>query len=180
MKKIITDKTRSFIPSALTNKKTLILGLGNEILTDDGIGPKLVRDLAQMINSQNIHFNSAFCGGLEIVEFIKDYEQVIFIDAIHTRGGRPGDVYYFIPSDFRETSHLSSLHDVSFLTALKLGNILNMGLPDDLHIIAIEIIEDMEFGNELTPQLKERYSQILEEVIILVKKILRKERIAVY
>jgi hydrogenase maturation protease len=130
----------------VTNRKTLILGLGNDILTDDGIGSRLVSDLAQMIGDPDVHYNTACCGGLEIIEYIKGYEQVIFIDAIRTREGSPGDVYYFIPSDFRETSHLSSLHDVSFLTALKLGNSLNLGLPNDLHIIAVEIIEDMEFS----------------------------------
>ena len=153
----------------MTNKKTLILGLGNNILTDDGIGSRLVCDLSQMIGDLNVHYNTACCGGLEIIEYIKGYEQVIFIDAIHTAEGRPGDVFYFIPSDFRETSHLSSLHDISFLTALKLGNSLNLGLPTDLHIIAVEIIEDMEFSEEFTTPLKERYPRILEEVFALVK-----------
>jgi hydrogenase maturation protease len=155
----------------VANKKTLILGLGNNILTDDGIGPRLVRDLSKMIVGPDIHYNTAFCGGLEIIEYIKDYEQVIFIDAIHTPKGKPGDVYYFIPSDFRETSHLSSLHDVSFLTALKLGGSLNLDLPTDLHIIAIEIIEDLEFSEEFTTPLKKRYPGILGEVFILIKRI---------
>jgi len=151
------------------NKKTLILGLGNNILKDDGIGPRLVCDLAQMINNPNVQFNTASCGGLEIMEYIKDYEKVIFIDSIRNRNGRPGDIYHFIPSDFRETSHLSSLHDVSFLTAIELGNSLNMNLPADLHIVAVEIIEDMEFSEEFTPLLKEKYTKILHEVFDLVK-----------
>jgi hydrogenase maturation protease len=155
------------------NKKTLILGLGNDILTDDGIGPRLVHDLAQMIDNPNVRFDTASCGGLEIMEYIKGYEKVVFIDAIRNRNGVPGDVYYFVPSDFRETSHLSSLHDVNFLTALKLGNTLNLGLPSDLHIIAIEIIEDREFSEEFTPPLKEKYDAILGNVLALVKRILR-------
>jgi hydrogenase maturation protease len=156
----------------MTNKKTLILGLGNDILTDDMIGPRLVCDLAQMIDDPNVQFDTACCGGLEIMEYIKGYEKVVFIDAIRTRDGKPGDVYYFIPSDFRETSHLSSLHDVSFLTALKLGNTLNLGLPDDLHIIAVEIIEDMEFSEEFTPPLKEKYPGILKDVCATVRRII--------
>ena len=153
----------------MTNKKTLILGLGNDILTDDGIGPRLVRDLAQMIDDPNIQFDTACCGGLEIVEYIKGFEKVVFIDAIRSRDGKPGDVYYFIPSDFRETKHLSNLHDVNFLIALNLGNTLNMNLPSDLHIIAVEIIEDMEFSEELTMPLKEKYPGILEKVLVLLR-----------
>ena len=156
----------------MTNKKTLILGIGNNILTDDGIGSRLVNDLSKQIHDPEVHYDTACCGGLEIVEYIKDYERVIFIDAIRTLEGSPGDVYYFIPSDFQETSHLSSLHDVSFLTALKLGQTLNLGLPNDLHIIAVEIIEDLEFSEELTWQLKERYPEILERVLEIVKLII--------
>jgi hydrogenase maturation protease len=160
----------------MTNKKTLILGLGNNILTDDGIGSQLVHDLELMIGDTDINYNSASCGGLEIIEYIKGYELVVFIDAIRTLKGKPGDVYYFIPSDFRETSHLSSLHDVSFLTALKLGDSLKLDLPTDLHIIGIEIIEDMEFSEDFTPPLKERYPGILQEVFELVKQIMSRER----
>jgi hydrogenase maturation protease len=156
----------------MMNKKTLILGIGNDILTDDGIGSRLVSDLIYLICDPDIHYEIACCGGLEIVEYIKDYERVVFIDAIRTPEGRPGDVYYFIPSDFQETSHLSSLHDVSFLTALKLGQTLNLGLPSDLHIIAVEIIEDMEFNEELTLQLKKRYPEILEKVLAIMKRII--------
>ena len=156
----------------MTNKKTLILGLGNDILTDDGIGPRLVRDLAQINNSPDVQFETASCGGMEIIEYIRGYEKVVFIDAIRTLEGTPGDVHYFIPSDFRETLHLSNLHDISFLTALKLGKILNMDLPADLHIITVEIIEDMEFSEEFSPVLKERYAGILDETSIIIKRIL--------
>ena len=156
----------------MIKKKTLILGIGNNILTDDGIGSRLVNDIINLICDPDIHYDIACCGGLEIVEYIKDYERVIFIDAIRTQEGRPGDVYYFRPSDFQETSHLSNLHDVSFITALKLGHTLNLGLPNDLHIIAVEIIEDMTFSEELTLELKERYPEILEKVLEIVRLII--------
>jgi len=157
----------------MNKKKTLILGLGNDILSDDGIGPRLVADLATLDFISGITFDTASCGGLEILEYIKEYKKVIIIDAIRTSDGRPGAVYYFKASDFRETCHLSNLHDINFLTALKLGNQLELDLPEDLHIIAVEILEDMEFGEELTPPLKNTYPLILEEVCSLIKKILK-------
>lgn len=148
----------------MTGKKTLILGLGNDILTDDGIGPRIVRDLSRITDNPDVHFDIACCGGLEIMEYIKDFDRVIFIDAIRTKGGKPGDVHYFVPSDFRETSHLSSIHDVYFLTALKLGDTLDMNLPADLHIIGVEIVEDMEFSEDFTIPLTEKYPLVLQEV----------------
>lgn len=156
----------------MTDKRTLILGVGNDILTDDGIGSRLVTDLIKLIDSPDVLFNTACCGGLEIVEYIKDFKRVILVDAIRTQGGRPGSVYYFIPSDFRETSHLSNLHDVSFLTALELYDTLNLSLPDEIHIIAVEIAEDMIFSEEFTLQLKERYPEIIENVLAIIKQII--------
>ena len=156
----------------MTYKKTLILGIGNDILTDDGIGSKLVNDLIKLINAPDVHFNTACCGGLEIVEYIKDFKRVILVDAIRTREGRPGAVYHFIPSDFRETSHLSNMHDVSFLTALELYDTLELSRPAEIHIIAVEIAEDMIFSEEFTQQLKERYPGILENVLDIIRQII--------
>ena len=148
----------------MKKKKILLLGLGNDILTDDGIGPKLVRDLSQTLSRTDIDFNTASCGGLETMEHIRGYEKVIFIDAIRTLKGRPGDVFYFTPSDFHETSNLSNLHDINFLTALRMGKILDLDLPSDIHIIAVEIIEDRVFSDKFSPAIAEKYTTILEEV----------------
>ena len=49
------------------SRNTLILGVGNEILSDDGIGPRLVKDLASMIDDRDLQFKTASCGGLEIM-----------------------------------------------------------------------------------------------------------------
>lgn len=142
----------------------LILGIGNEILTDDGIGPKLVHDLSKNFISKDIHFQCACVGGLDIIELLNGYDQAILIDAIRTKNGIPGTVYLFGPDDFKETMHLSNLHDISFLTALALGGKLGIKLPNDIRIIGIEIIEDEVFSNDLTPTLKSCYPEILKEI----------------
>ena len=142
----------------------LVLGIGNEILTDDGIGPKLVNDLGKEFQSPEIHFVCACIGGLEIIELLNGYDEAILIDAIRTKNGIPGAVYLFSPDDFQETMHLSNLHDISFLTALRLGKKLEIKLPEEIRIIAIEIIEDQEFSVEMTPPLNSRYPEILREI----------------
>jgi len=125
-----------------------------------------------MNNDPDVSFKTAFCGGLEIMEYIRDYERAVIIDAIHTQNGRPGNVYFFSVSDFKETSNLSNLHDVNFITALHLGDLLELNLPSDLNIVAVEITEDREFSEKLTPLLEIRYPEILEEVSSLIKRII--------
>lgn len=154
---------------------TLILGIGNDILTDDGIGIKLVRKLQKDLAKPNVAFLTAVVGGLEILELIRGSELVIIIDAIKTKDGVPGTIYHLTPSHFKETLHLSSFHDVSFLSALKLAEKMEIPIPSQIDILAIEIVEDLTFSNEFSPPIAEKYKAICQEVSDLVKKMLDKQ-----
>jgi len=156
----------------MKKNKILIHGIGNEIVTDDGIGPKLVKRLKGNVSRNDIDFETAFLGGLEVLEFIQGYETVIFIDAIRTRGGVPGTVYRLSPEDFNSTIHLSSVHDVSFLTAVDLGKKLGLEMPEFIHIIAIEIVEDRVFDDNFSPQIQDKYEEIFKEVKEIVEDII--------
>jgi hydrogenase maturation protease len=148
----------------------LILGMGNDILMDDGVGIKITKVLEKKFPYPNIVYDTLSLGGLEIIEYIKDFKTVIIIDAMKTLNGIPGTVYQFAPEDFKETTHLSNVHDVSFLTALKLAKKLDIEITKDIRIIAVEIIEDMVFSDDFTPQIQEKYTQILEEITSIVNK----------
>jgi len=156
----------------MTEQKILILGIGNEILSDDGIGIRLVKDLAGTSEWKNFEYLTCSCGGLEIVEYIKDYRRVIIIDSIITGKGKPGDIFHFTPANFRETCNLSNLHDVNFITALGIGEKIGLKIPSDIHIIAIEITENSKFSENLSPSLDSMYTVILVKVEQEIKKIL--------
>jgi len=142
----------------------LILGLGNELLCDDAIGIRLVTEFEELYKSAGTHFLTSSNGGLEIIELISGYEQVIIIDAIKTQNGVPGSIYHFSPADFKNTLHVSSFHDISFLTALKFGDYMNIKIPKDIHIIAIEIVEDLLFSNEFSKPIKKKYNIIKKQI----------------
>jgi len=148
--------------------KTLVLGIGNDILTDDGVGPKLCDFLKDNIPNETVEFEKLNVGGLEVLEFINGYDTVIFIDAIKTLNGRIGDVYLYTPENFKETLHLSNLHDTNFITALELGKSLNFKIPSAMYIIAVEIKEDMVFSEFFTRELTERYDEIKGKVLAMV------------
>lgn len=149
--------------------------MGNDILTDDGIGIKITKVLEKKFPFPNIIFDTLSLGGMEIIEYIRDFRMVIIIDAIKTQDGIPGTVYQFIPEDFKETTHLSNIHDISFLTSLKLAKELDIPTPEKVHIIAVEIVEDMVFSNDFTPQVQARYPGILEEVTEIVEELIRND-----
>lgn len=156
----------------MKKNKILIHGIGNEIVTDDGIGPKLVKRLNGNLSRTDIDFETAFVGGLEVLEFIQGYQTVIFIDAIRTRDGIPGTVYKLTPENFNSTIHLSSVHDVSFVTAVDLGRKLGLEMPEFIHIIAVEIVEDRVFDDNFSPQIQEKYEDIFREVKEITEEII--------
>jgi hydrogenase maturation protease len=153
-------------------KKILLHGIGNEILTDDGIGPKLVKRLKGDLSKNGIDFETAVVGGLDTMESIRGYDIVIFIDAIRTKNGIPGTVYRLSPEDFDHTLHLSNVHDVSFLAAVELGKKLGLDMPPFIHIIAVEIAEDRQFSDNFSPQIQSLYEEIYKEVKRITEEIL--------
>lgn len=150
----------------------LVLGVGNDILTDDGIGPKLCDFLKEKFSDKPIQFEKLNVGGLEILEFIQGYETVIFIDAIKTENGQVGEVSLYTPNDFKETLHLSNLHDTSFLTALKLGESLDFEIPEKMYIITVEIKEDLVFSEYFTEELAIKYNEIKENIVELLNELI--------
>ena len=155
-------------------KNILLLGIGNDILSDDGIGIKLVNHLESHLISEKIDFLTAVIGGMELIELLNGYEQAIIIDAIRTGEGAPGTVYHMKPANFKETLHMSSFHDMSFLTALQFAKKMKIQIPERIDIIAIEIVEDLLFSNEFSPAIQKHYHRIKEEVNRLVHKLITK------
>ena len=152
--------------------KTLVLGIGNEILTDDGIGIRLVDDLQCKQFPPGLIFEKGTVGGLEILEMIQGYQAVLFLDAIKTTGGKAGEIYHMVLSDFIDTLHLSNLHDVSFVQAIQLGKVLGFNLPGNLFIFAVEIVEDRVFSRNFTREIEDQYPVILEEAERFIRKMM--------
>lgn len=142
----------------------LVLGIGNEVLKDDGIGPKLVKKLQNFMPLPDIDYAISAVGGMEIIEIMKGYEEVVIIDGIMTGEHVPGTVLYMSYPYHRKTLHLSNYHDISFEISVELAKQLNIPFPERISIIAVEIVEDREFGENLTSKLQEKYSEIFSSV----------------
>jgi hydrogenase maturation protease len=150
------------------NRNILMLGLGSDILMDDGIGTKLMWHFEKALCDTRIRFETNLVGGMDIIELIRDYNKVIILDAIKTPDGIPGTVYLFSPENFRETLHLSVSHDITFLTALKLADSLGIKITHHIFIIAIEIEEYLTLGDHYSYQVNKKYNNIIKEVEAMI------------
>ena len=149
----------------------MVLGIGNEMLRDDGIGPKLVKKLQNFLPSSNIDYVTSPVGGMETIEIMKAYDEVVIIDGIITKDGVPGTVSITTYPFNMNTLHLSNAHDISFDMSVKLASKLNIPFPKNIWIIAVEILEDREFGYSLTIPLQKRYAEIFSTVASMIQEV---------
>lgn len=147
-----------------TDSKILVLGIGNEMLMDDGIGPKLVKKLQNFLPVSSIDYAISLVGGMETIEIMKGYRQAVIIDGIMTGENPPGTVMYMKYPFHRNTLHMSNAHDISFEMSVELARQLGLPFPERISIFAIEIVEDREFGDKLTEPLQKKYSEIFSLV----------------
>jgi hydrogenase maturation protease len=162
----------------------LVLGLGNPILTDDGVGIHVARAVAARLGSQpdlavGVGFAEASVGGLRLLEALTGYDRVILIDAIQTADGLPGDICQLSPAqsrgagggDARLSLHAGSTHDLSLQGALDWGRQTGLALPDDddILIVAVEAQNVLTFGETCTPAVAAAIPRAADVVVGLLK-----------
>jgi hydrogenase maturation protease len=147
--------------------RTLVLGLGNPILADDGVGIHVVRAAAaQYAPADGVTFAEASVGGLRLLDALAGYERVILVDAIQTSGGQPGDVYQLAASDLPASLHSGSTHDLSLPGALDLGRRLGVKLPGngEILILAVEVKDVLTFSDSCTQAVARAIPRAMEAV----------------
>jgi hydrogenase maturation protease len=152
-------------PSAAGQKSTtLVLGLGNTILTDDGVGIYVVRRLKAKIQELNVEVKEASLGGLELLELMKGFHRVILIDAILTGKHEVGTLIELRIEDLKGGSAMLR-HQIGLSEALGLGRELGMDLPERLRIYGIEVKDILTFSESCTPEIESRIPAIVEEIV---------------
>lgn len=145
--------------------KTLIFGLGNTILSDDGVGIRIARELKKLrIENSELRIKEGSIGGLSILDEIDGYDRLILIDSIETSKGKPGEVYKLKAEDFNTVTHLSSSHGLDFLTTLKLGKKFGYKIPKIIDIYAVEIKDNITFNEECTEEVEASIPRVMQEI----------------
>lgn len=145
--------------------KTLVLGLGNPILSDDGVGFYVIEQLNAKVNKLGVTFAESSASGLRLLEEIVDYDKLIIIDAIQTAEGKTGEVYRLNPEDLDKTRRTLSSHGLSFADALALGKKVGLALPQQITIFAVEVKDISTFSSHCTPEVEKAIPKLVDMVI---------------
>jgi len=155
------------------NAEWLILGVGNPILSDDGVGIHVVRELQMKYsNIPNIELDEIDTGGLSLAERFVGYKKVVMIDALALQDGKPGAVRRLTIENFMSTKRMYCAHDCNLATAYDVlkEELGEDKLPDEVIIIGIEI-ENFDSFSEI---LSEKVAKAVPKAIKMVEKELEK------
>lgn len=158
-------------------EKILMIGLGNPILGDDGVGWVVAREVESRIREAggSIEVDYLSLGGLSLMERLIGYEKVILIDSLTTGKHPLGTVVTFTLEDLVDLSsgHTTAPHDTSLKTALITGRQLGAALPaeNDVHVVAIESQHVYDIEEGLTPPIATAVPAAVQQVLDLLKKI---------
>lgn len=150
--------------------KTIIVGLGNPILGDDGVGWKVAEEVKKRLSSDlPVAIELLSLGGISLMERLIGYEHAILIDAIAS-DQEPGSIITLKLSELPDYSalHTTSVHDTTLQNALKLGKAMGADLPDQVTVVGIATNQVYDFGEELSPPVAKAISKAAQIVIELL------------
>ncbi len=142
---------------------TLVLGMGNPILSDDAVGLLVARRVAEGPLPDGVEVRESEQGGLRLLDLVRGFTRLIIIDALKS-GRRPGDVIVFGEDDFAGGHRYGSAHSISLRTALEVGRRLGYEMPDRVTVFAIEADDVETFGERLSPPVAEAAARVVELV----------------
>jgi hydrogenase maturation protease len=145
---------------------TLVVGLGNPILGDDGVGWRVAEAVKARLDDPDIEVLCLSLGGLALMEHLAGYRRVIIIDAM-TTGAELGSLHNLSAQEMDELSvqHTASVHDLSLSAALAFGRKLGLDLPEDIRLIGVEAKPEFDFGEVFSEPVAQAVPMVIEAVI---------------
>lgn len=142
--------------------KTLVLGVGNPILSDDAVGIRVGHYIKEKCPDLTVIETTEY--GIGLLDDVCGYDRLVIIDSIKT-GGREAEIYKLELTDLNPASYYPTSHGVDIATAFNLGNKLGYKIPGDICIYAVEVADNTTFAESCTPVIESSISGIAEQII---------------
>lgn len=136
-------------------KSTLILCLGNEVLSDDAFGPTIAQKLeSEPLLRDDVEVIFAPVAGFALLDLLQHRERVLVIDSIVTETGLPGSLHFFPMGHLTPSRNLTTSHQMSLPTAIDLGRKMGYVMPEHIDVLAVEVQDVTTLSEHMTPRIK--------------------------
>lgn len=151
--------------------KTIVLGLGNTIMGDDGIGIYVARILSGRFDeASGVKVDETPLAGMNLLRILEGYDRAVLVDAIRTSDCVPGKLHKLDIEDFSSTRQFVSPHWTNVYTAMYMAKKYDFDVPAKITVFAVEIDEQNEVTEECSPAIESRKMDIAEEIYQYVLK----------
>ena len=147
--------------------KTLVLGIGNSILGDDGIGVRVAQELAGIVKDENIDVLDVSVDGLNLLELIIGYGKLVVIDAIMTENGEVGAIYRLKPEKVCQPARSAiSPHHFNLATTLEIGKrLFPKEIPEEVVVFAIGTQDVTCVTEDMTEKVREAIPKVVSLIL---------------
>jgi len=162
-------------------KHLVIIGVGNILKSDEGIGVHVINIIRERIKSRKLPINVEVvdCGtnGLAVLEALDGANKAIIIDAMLI-GEKPGTIKVFSINELLNLrnnflNNLISLHQFDLINTFKIAELTDTyKLPNEIKIIGVEVGK-LDYSLELSNEVKKAIPKIIDLINCEIKKILR-------
>lgn len=153
--------------------KTLVVGLGNPILGDDGVGWKVAEEVCKNLpDDLRVDVECLSLGGISLMEHLIGYDRVVIVDAFET-DTMPGSISVLKLGQLPNYSayHITSVHDTSLQKAMELGREMGAHLPEDVMIVGIATERIHEFSEDLSRPVARMVPCVVKIVLDLLREV---------
>jgi len=147
--------------------RTIILGIGNPILGDDGIGVHVARELRKKIKeTSDLVIDEAQTGGMNLVDLIRGFDQAILIDAVSIKNEAHASIKRYDITEI-ETVHSCNPHDVNLVEAIEVSKrIGDVQIPKEIIIIGVNLKRiPTEFSESLSQEIQKTIPVVMNMVL---------------
>ncbi|MBZ5587119.1 MAG: hydrogenase maturation protease [Acidobacteriia bacterium] len=132
----------------------LVLGLGNDLVADDGFGPVVARECKRdLCLRPEVAVEEAAAAGLRLLDMLAGYSRALILDVVQTGRVPPGTLLDWpLPASAAGWT-LGGSHQCDLLTALALGRALGFSLPEEVSLLVAEVSDLQTIREELSPEV---------------------------
>ena len=134
--------------------RTVVLGLGNPVLSDDGVGLAVAAEVKRLLAEEpipGVDVLASTRAGFELIDLLRGYARAIIVDCLTLPDPVPGRVRRLGLDDVAGSSRLINAHEISVAVAFRLAQQLAIPMPGEVEILAVEAADTTTIAEGLTP-----------------------------
>jgi hydrogenase maturation protease len=141
----------------------ILVGLGNPIMSDDGIGLLVSRRVHERLEGYDLDLA---CGaGMHVMDAILGYRKAVIIDSMVTGSFPVGSVVSVNPHSGLETRRAGRSHDIGFFEAIAVARACDAPLPEDIRLYGIEVEDPFTIGEKVSDAVMDRLEEIVDFIV---------------